>query len=500
MKEVLETVWRVVVDSNVLKLFSALLILLCGWLVAILVSKGVSKGLRKIGVGRSLAICLPEEDAEKAERVERFISGLVFYLILILTVLGCLGALNLTETATPISGFITVVTAYFANILAAAVLAFIAWVCATALRYIAVSAMTALHLDETISKHLDDGGRETHLSNTLSTAIYWMTFIFFAPAILSALGIKGITAPIEGMLAQILNYLPHIFAGVGIAMIGLFLAGIARKVVTNLLNAANLDRFGEKAGVYHVFGQKSISSLSGYVVYALIAIPVVIAALTALKIESLSQSVSGLFDKILNASGNIFGAAVLIFVCYIAGSFMAGIVAKLLEGFGFDRLMETLGVSTKVDEGGTRLSPSAFVGKLTMIAIMFMALIGACEVLELNALAGLIRSFIPFAGNIIVGVIVFLIGIFLANLASDAVRNKEMESHLFSLLVKVVVLVFAGALALHKMGIGSEIVLVAFTMILGSVAVAAAIAFGIGGREWAAKKLQAWSEKLEKKD
>lgn len=82
----------------------------------------------------------------------------------------------------------------------------------------------------------------------------------------------------------------------------------------------------------------------------LVAIPVVISALNALQIEALTNSVSRFFDMILNATGNVIGAGVLILAAFIVGGVAAGIVAQLFEGFGFDRLVAALGFASKSDK------------------------------------------------------------------------------------------------------------------------------------------------------
>ena len=70
-----------------------------------------------------------------------------------------------------------------------------------------------------------------------------------------------------------------------------------------------LNAFGEKIGVSKMFGNGGLAAMVGLVAYILVALPVVIAALTALQIKALSDSVAGFFDKILNATGDIIGAA-----------------------------------------------------------------------------------------------------------------------------------------------------------------------------------------------
>ena len=109
----------------------------------------------------------------------------------------------------------------------------------------------------------------------------------------------------------------------------------------------------------------------GIVAYVLIAIPVLISSLNALKIESLSDSVSGLFSKILNATGDLLGAALLLFIAVMIGHFVAGLVSQVLENFGFNKLLGHLGV--KKDESNTATLPSALVGKLLYRIILHAA-------------------------------------------------------------------------------------------------------------------------------
>ena len=217
--------------------------------------------------------------------------------------------------------------------------------------------------------------------------------------------------------------------------------------------------------------------------------------LTALKIDALTDSVSGFFNLILNATGQRDRAPRF---CSLRHSSSAESSAEsfvqLLESFGFNKLITAIGVSKE----NATVTPAQVAGKLTMITIMFLAAIAACNILEFTELAGLLRQFLTFGGNILLGIVVMLIGIFLANVASDAVSKGENTKTL-SLAVKVIVLIFTGAIALNTMQIGGAIVTTAFTMVLGAICVAAAVAFGIGGRELAARKLNEWSEKFSRK-
>lgn len=502
-----QNIWQMLVDINILRLVWALLVLIVGWLVAWLLANLAGKALQRFGLDRRLEQSFPGGKASaSALKIEKVVTRIVFYTILLLTVLACLTSLNLSDAAAPVREFVNRIVGYGANLIAAGLLVFIAWIAATVLEYLSVSAMTALRIDEKFKAakpaeaEAEAAAPQKKPAKTYSelagSVIYWVVFLFFVPAILRALNISGITTPLENMLNKLLDFVPNLIAAAAILVVGLFIAGIIRKAVAGLLFLSRLDELGRKTGGRNIFGEKGISYLAGLVAYVLVAIPVVISALNALQIEALTNSVSRFFDMILNATGNVIGAGVLILAAFIVGGVAAGIVAQLFEGFGFDRLVAALGFAPKSDKA---VKPSAVVGKLTFAAIMLFAAMSGCELLGFTELAALLAAFLFFGGNIIVGIVVMMVGIFLANLAANALKGKGESSEFLATAVRVAVLIFTGAIALSTLNLNGRIVEIAFALLLGAICVAAALAFGLGGREFAAKKLEEWDKKLTKK-
>ena len=496
MEDFFRDVWKMIVESNVLNLVWAILVLLIGWIVAVIVSGQAALLVTRLGFDKKINRCLPQGSELAEASASKFIGRFVYYLILLLAILGCLTALKLTQAAEPIKDFVGSLTAYAAKIIGAVALAFIAWVVATVLRYGANTLMKMLRFDERFAKYVDGKNGETSLSETVSAILYWVVLLFFLPSILNVLEIKGVTEPIQQMFTRILGYIPNLIAAAAILFVGLIAAKIVRKAVTGLIMISGIDALGEKAGVSKLFGDKGLSSMIGIVAYVLVAIPVVISSLTALKIDSLSNSVAGFFDKLLNATGDILGAALLIFVAFLAGSFVSGLVTQIFENFGFNQLLAKLGFTSKEEKDSSL--PSVVVGKLTFLTIIFMAAVAASDILNFTELSRLLRTFMEFGGNIIVGVIVLLIGIWVANFAASAIRGKCND--VVVMVVRIAVLIFTGAIAIHNMNIGGPIVQTAFTLLLGAVCVAIALAFGLGGRDFAARKLDEWIRKTDKKD
>jgi hypothetical protein len=144
---------------------------------------------------------------------------------------------------------------------------------------------------------------------------------------------------------------------------------------------------------------------------------------------------------------------------------------------------------------GTR--PSDIVGWVVLVAILLFAVLQASQMLGFAALTALISQFIVSAWNILFGLIIFGIGLWLSTAAYRMIRNTGANNaNILATAARVAILVFAAALALRQMGIAESIVNLAFGLMLGAVAVAAAIAFGIGGRDIAGQMLERWRNQV----
>jgi hypothetical protein len=268
-------------------------------------------------------------------------------------------------------------------------------------------------------------------------------------------------------------------------------------VVTNLLAAAGADNLGERIGLDSALGQRPLSGVLGGIVYALVLIPVLIAALNALNIEAVTAPASRMLGMVLGALPDIFAAAVVLLISFAVGRVLSGLVANVLSGIGFDRLPAAVGLVRE----GTSLArqPSRIAGTVVLVAVMLFAASEAASLLGMEIVSALVGQFIVFAGHVFFGLVIMTLGLVLANLAGNAVRaTSASHAPLLATAARVAVLVFTAAMALRQMGMANEIITLAFGLLFGAVAVALAIAFGVGGREAAASQLQEWRLSLRK--
>ena len=224
--------------------------------------------------------------------------------------------------------------------------------------------------------------------------------------------------------------------------------------------------------------------------------PVAQAAISKLQLDTITRPVEAMMTKLMGALPGIIGAAAVLIVSYYLGKIIGQFVANLLEGLGFNALLMRVGLPQTTGEG-TR-TPSQIVGYLVTAAILVLAIMQAAEIMGFAGLSALVSEFSIFAGHIISGVVVFGIGLYIANLVVIAIKGSGAQNaDLLATVARTAISVLAGAMALRQMGIAPEIINTAFTLLLGAGAVAVAIAFGIGGRDTAAKLVEEWRSKLK---
>jgi len=477
------------ISTGFLNFLAALGILFGGWLLALIVAALVRAGLRRTDLDDRIANSISGEDGAKVD-LEKWISRIVFYVILIFGIVGFLQRLNLNAVAQPLEGLLTEVTKFIPALLSALALLFLAWLLASFLRFLIYQLASRVKLDERLTQGAEMEEGQVPVSQSIATAAYWLIFLFFLPAILGALNVQGLVSPVEDMVTQILLAVPNLFSAGFILLVGWFIARIVRQVVTNLVKVAGADRAGENIGLQ---GSQSISSLSGTVVYALVLISTVIAALGELEIEAISGPASTMLNTVLEAIPAIFGAALILAVTYLIGKLVSGLVTSLLRGAGADTLPVRLGFMKdgEVTAGGRTLSD--LIGYLVLVAVMLFAAAEAASLLGFDLLAEMITNFTGFGGQILLALVIFAIGVWLANLARSVVIGAAGEDATFSAnLARLAVLIFVGAMALQQMGIADEIVNLTFGILLGAIGVAAALAFGLGSREVAGREVEKW--------
>ncbi len=539
-----------------------LLLLLVAYVVAKLIAGLVRTALRKTQLDDRLFHTFT--DGRPQVSSEGIGASITFWVVFVLGIIVAFDVVNLRAVSGPLGTFVDRVLGFLPNLIGAALLAIIAYAVAKVLQMIVTKALQAARVDERVAAASDGDpsafrrgamplavqdvdshpasevgagaeadlaaaearararqsgdaatGRKTSLAETLGTAVFYLVILLFLPAILGTLELGGILAPVQNLVNEILAFLPNILLAGIILVVGAFVARILRKIVASLTSAAGADQLSERVGLSRATGGTKLSDLLGLIVYILVLVPVIVAALQALQVEAVTAPASAMLGQFLEAIPRVFVAALIVGIAYVVGRLVASLVSNLLAGVGFDRMFEGLGFRTAATEAtaptdpgaaaeaGTldTSRPSGIVGVVVLVGIMLFAATEAANALGLEAVALLVAEFTVLAGQILLGLLIFAVGLYLANLAYSTVRSSgTSQSETLAVAARVSILVLAGAMALKQMGLADSIVNLAFGLILGAIALAAAIAFGWGGRDVAREQLEKLRDRVESGD
>jgi hypothetical protein len=491
MQQILEYA-RELVSANIGQMLLALAILVLGWLIALISAVLVRRGLKRTEFDNRIAGWLVGEEKAEGLEVERWASRGVFWLLMLFVLVGFFEVLGLRLVTEPLNRFLEEVVGYVPNLIGPALLAVVAWGLATGLRFVVRRVLGSISLDEKLGEGAGlDEERPMPIAKTVSEAVYWLVFLLFLPAILGALHLDGLLHPVQSMIDKVLAFLPNLLAAMLILAVGWLLARVIQRVVSNLLAAVGADRLAENTGLAKALGEQKLSGLIGLLLYVFILIPVLVAALNTLRLDAITAPASEMLQTLLAALPLLFGATLVLAIAFFVGRIVSGLVANVLAGIGFNGVLERLGV--RHESGEDKQTPSEIVGHLVLVALMLFATIESLRMLRFEALAALITEFMVFAGHVALGLVIFGIGLFLGNLAARTIEaSRSAQAPMLALAARVAILVLAGAMALRQMGLANEIITLAFGLLLGAIAVAIALAFGLGCREMAADAVKEW--------
>ena len=328
--------------------------------------------------------------------------------------------------------------------------------------------------------HTGDGST---LGASLGKIVSLLIWLFGLIILLQVLGLGAVAGPIDNLLDNVVDFIPNLVGAGLIFFIGLMVAKIARELIVTALQTVDFDKWVNRGGVTEATGNTHMSKTIGTIVYAIIVIMVAIAALDVLNIASISGPASNMLQMIFAAIPNIIGAAIILGIGYLISRFVVQILKEVLPGLGVDRALSDSGIV----KSETRAS--SIFARVAQIAIMLFAAIAATRMLGFPELTMLLNEVLELGGQVVFGAVVIAIGFFIANILANLIGGSD-ETTTAGTIVRWATIVLFTFMGLQFMGVGEEIVQTAFSALVIGAAVAAALAFGLGGRDWAGKKLQ----------
>ena len=364
-----------------------------------------------------------------------------------------------------------------------------------------------------LQRHGADGKSLGAALGQIASLLIWLLGLI---AILQVLSLDQVLAPIQGMLNNLMAYLPNVIGAGFVFFVGYVIAKIARQLTQTTLDTAGLDRavarltdgqighaaaarentvLSQQGGATTASGMgtdgsagTSLSSVVASLVFAVTLIVVSIAALQILGIQAISDPAESMLQMILDAIPRVIAAALLLGLGWFIAKFAGQLLETMLRGLGTDRTLSELGI---VPEGQ---SASSILRRIAQVAIILFFGVMATRLLGFPEVTSLLEEVLALGGRVLFGGALIAAGVMIAGLLRRTIGPGTASSVVYWATIALFT-----AMGLNYMGIADSIVNLAFGAVVVGGALAAALAFGLGGREAAARQLNKAERKLEVK-
>lgn len=213
--------------------------------------------------------------------------------------------------------------------------------------------------------------------------------------------------------------------------------------------------------------------------------------------EAIMTSLAGALAVLLAAIPRIFGFLIILLIGWIIAGLLARAVAALLRAVRFNDLALRSGFSGFVQQMGVRTDASGVLAGVVMWSVRLITLIVAFDALGLPAVSQVLQQLLLWLPNLVVALVILVVGGLAANALGDLVRGATAQAgfsnpSLLATIARVAVWSFAIVVAVNQVGIATTLVNTLFFGLVGALALALGISFGLGGRETAAEIVRNW--------
>jgi hypothetical protein len=392
------------------------------------------------------------------------------------------------------------------RILAAAVILIIGYLIARAVKWGVAALVNKTPLAQHAHRHSGvpetPGRHPKSVGAQVGDAAFWIIILIALVLAAQPLGLAEATSPIGRMLNGFGAAIPNIIGAVLIFFVGYIVASVAKKAVEAVLTAARTEQMAERVGMAKA-DPTTLPRMVGGIVFALIIIPVGIAALDQLNIRAISDPATAMLRIILDSIPHVIAAAIILALAFVIGRFASQLLTQFLSSTGFDRTVSALGIFPATGATSTpgadatlapaaaTLVPSRLLGSAAFVAIMIFGLMEAFRQLNFAYGSQMMAEILTLLGSVVFGAVIIAGAVAIAKLVATVIRaSGGNNAELTAKIVQIAIIVLGTAIGLRFMGLADDIINLAFGLILGAIAVAFALAFGLGGRDAAAKMVR----------
>lgn len=216
--------------------------------------------------------------------------------------------------------------------------------------------------------------------------------------------------------------------------------------------------------------------------------------------DRVAESLTGAMTMLFAAIPRILGFIVVVLIGWLIASLIARAVGTLLRTVRFNDMAERTGITRFTQRAGMTADPADVVAAIVKWLIRIVVLLVAFDLLGLPAVSEVLREFLLWLPNLVVAVAVLLLAGVAANALANVVRGASAEAGMtnpdtLANFTRITVWAFAVVVAVNQLGVARTLINTLFTGLISAIALAAGLAFGLGGRDMASRKLEEWNDR-----
>ena len=360
-----------------------------------------------------------------------------------------------------------------------------------------VKGAKTLKLDQ---KFGDSAKEANSIPELLGKLGFILTVLFFLPGIFDRFGLNNISAPLTGMLGTFLGYIPRLIGAALLLFLGFVIAKIVQQLTIGFLERVKVDKLKDKMGLTDPNtpdepskNALSFADLGGKVLYVIVLIPFIIAALEVLNIDAITDPAVTMLTSITSIIPQILAAGILILIGIFIAKLVGDLVENIIDGFGIsDKVADVMD-----EPRATGFDLGRVVGIVVKALIILFFTVQAFDLIGLTIFQTIGGAVIAYLPMILSALLILLGGYVLGSVAKRFIVDTLPQARFAAMIIKGVIITIAALMALSHLGIGALFVETLFIAIIVASAVAFAIAFGIGGRDFARNTLQKLEKNME---
>jgi hypothetical protein len=218
--------------------------------------------------------------------------------------------------------------------------------------------------------------------------------------------------------------------------------------------------------------------------------------------EALMTSLAGALAILLAAIPKILGFLAILLIGWFIANLLAKGVAALLRVVRFNHFAQRSGLSDFLSQMEVRTDPAGVLADVVRWFVRLIVLVVAFDALGLPAVSQVLQQLLLWLPNLVVALVILVIGGLAANALADLIRGATARAgftnpNLLSSIARVAVWAFAIVVAVNQIGVAQTLVNTLFFGLIGALALALGLSFGLGGRETAAEIVRTWYQQSQ---